>query len=223
LPVSSPYQGETESTPQEAALIRIVAVCTGPTRPVPGKSYKTGIFKTPTDAAVVVDREGLLGDAICNRKHHGGPEQAVYALGSADLDWWTKELGRTIEPGTFGENLVIEGIDSRSVSVGDRFETESVLLEVTSTRIPCATLSARMGDPGFAKRFMQAGRPGFYCRVLRDGVIQAGDAVTYAPFDGAPVTMPELLRTYGKNLSEEDRNRYLAAPINDKLRAALTG
>ena len=142
-------------------MIRILAVCTGLARPVPGKSYKTGIFKTPTDAAVVVDREGLLGDAICNRKHHGGPEQAVYALGSVDLDWWTKEFGRTIEPGTFGENLVIQGIDSRSVSVGDRFGTESVLLEVTSTRIPCATLSARMGDPGFAKRFMLAGRPGF--------------------------------------------------------------
>jgi hypothetical protein len=35
--------------------------------------------------------------------------------------------------------------------------------------------------------------------------------------------MPELLRTYGKNISEQDRLRYLAAPINDKLRAALTG
>ena len=204
-------------------MIKILAVCTGVARPVPGKGYKTGIFKVPTDATIVVDREGLLGDAICNRKHHGGPEQAVYGLGSVDLDWWSKELGRSIEPGTLGENLVIQGIDSRGVSVGDRFETESMLLEVTSTRIPCNTLTAKMGDPGFARRFMQAGRPGFYCRVLRDGVVQAGDAVTYTPFHGAPVTMPELLRTYGKNISEDDRIRYLAAPIADKLRAALTG
>lgn len=204
-------------------MIKILAVCTGTARPVPGKSYRTGIFKTPTDAAIVVDREGLLGDAICNRKHHGGPEQAVYGLGSIDLDWWSKELGRTIEPGTFGENLVIEGLDSRGVCVGDRFETERALLEVTSTRIPCNTLNARMGDPGFARRFMQAGRSGFYCRVLKDGVIQAGDRVTYTPFDGEQVSMPELLRTYGKNLAEEDRIRYLATPISDKLRAALTG
>ena len=56
-------------------MIKILAVCTGVARPVPGKSYKTGIFKTPTDAAIVVDREGLLGDAICDRRHHGGPEQ----------------------------------------------------------------------------------------------------------------------------------------------------
>ena len=208
---------------EDRRLIRILAVCTGVARPVPGKGYKTGIFKTPTDAAVVVDREGLLGDAICNRKHHGGPEQAVYGFGSVDLDWWSGELGRTLEPGTLGENLVVQGIDSRSVSVGDRFETESVLLEVTSTRTPCNTLTAKMGDPAFARRFLQAGRPGFYCRVLRDGVIQAGDAVTYTPFAGEPVTMPELLRTYGKNLSEEDRIRYLAAPVSDKLRAGLTG
>lgn len=204
-------------------MIKILAVCTGVARPVPGKTYKTGIFKTPTNAAIVVDREGLLGDAICNRKHHGGPEQAVYGLGATDLDWWSMELGRTIEPGTFGENIVIEGIDSRSVCVGDRFETESVLLEVTSTRTPCETLNARMGDPGFARRFMNAGRPGFYCRVLRDGVLQTGDTVVYTPFDGEPVTMPELLRTYGRNLPEADRLRYLAAPISDKLRAALTG
>lgn len=171
----------------------------------------------------MVDREGLIGDAICNRKRHGEPEQAVYALESADLDWWSQELGEMLDPGTFGENLVIEGVDSRKVSVGDRFQTESVLLEVTSARIPCATLAARMNDPQFMKRFASAGRPGFYCRVLRDGVVTVGDTVRHEPFDGGPVTMPELLKTFGRNLSEEDRARYLAAPINDRLRAALTG
>ena len=202
---------------------KILAVCTAIARPLPGKSYKTGIFKTPVDGPVMVDREGLIGDAICNRKHHGGPEQAVYGLGSVDLDWWSADLGRTLAPGTLGENIVVEGIDSRRVAVGDRFETESVTLEVTSTRIPCATLTARMGDPGFARRFRDAGRPGFYCRVLRDGTLAPGDAVTYHPFEGDKVTMPELLKTLGRNLPDADRLRYLAAPISDRLRAGLTG
>ncbi|MDO9417642.1 MOSC domain-containing protein [Pararhizobium sp.] len=203
--------------------MKILAVCTGMAERLPGKSYKTGIFKHPAASPVMVDREGLLGDAICNRKHHGGPDQAVYALGSVDLDWWSKELGEVLAPGTFGENLVIEGADSRTISVGDRFETEQVLLEVTSTRIPCGTLAVRMGDPAFAKRFAKAGRPGFYFRVLRDGMLTEGDAVTYYPYEGAPVTMPEMLKTFGKNLPDEDRARYLAAPIHQKLRAALTG
>ncbi|HTO31903.1 MAG TPA: MOSC domain-containing protein [Pararhizobium sp.] len=202
--------------------MKILAVCTGSAEVLVGKSYKTGIFKHPVEAGVMVDREGLIGDRICNRKHHGGVDQAVYAMGSIDLDWWSKELGRDLEPGTFGENLVIEGVDCRKISVGDRFETETVELEVTSTRIPCATLSARMGDPGFARRFNKAGRPGFYCRVLKDGVVQAGDAVTCHAYSGPPVTMPELLESYGQNLSDEDRSRYLAAPIHYKLRAKLT-
>ena len=145
----------------------------------------------------------------------------------ARLDGPTAEIARgLVDLAVAAETNGLWGrayFDSRSISVGDRFETGSVLLEVTSTRIPCNTLTARMGDPAFARHFMQAGRPGFYCRVLRDGVIQTGDAVTYTPFPGEPVTMPELLRTYGRNLSDEDRIRYLAAPINDKLRAALTG
>ena len=202
---------------------KILAVCTGTAQPVPGKSFKSGIYKMPTDAPTMVDREGLIGDAICNRKHHGGPDQAVYVLGSIDHDWWSAELGRELAFGTFGENLVIEDVDSRAISVGDRFEAGTVLLEATSARIPCATLAARMGDPQFVRRFAGAGRPGFYCRVLRDGVIGVGDEVRYLPFDGEAVTMPELLSTFGKNLSDEDRARYLAAPINDRLRAALTG
>lgn len=204
-------------------MMKIDAVCTATAQRLPGKSYKTGIFKTPVEAPVMVDREGLIGDAVCNRKHHGGPDQAVYALGSVDLDWWSKELGRPLDPGTFGENLVISGIDSRSVSVGDRLTTPSVVLEVTSVRIPCATLAARMDDPAFSRRFVKAGRPGFYCRVLQDGVLTPGDPVEYQRFSGEPVTMPEMLATFGQNLSDEDRARYLAAPISNRMRAALTG
>lgn len=202
--------------------MKILSICTGSAETLPGKSYKTGILKHPVEGGVMVDREGLIGDKICNRKHHGGADQAVYALGSVDIDWWSKELERDLEPGIFGENLMIEGADSRKISVGDRFETETVVLEVTSARIPCATLTARMDDPGFARQFIKAGRPGFYCRVLKDGVLQAGDNVTYHAYSGPPVTMPELLQTYGKNLPDEDRSRYLAAPINDRLRAKLT-
>ncbi len=203
--------------------MKILAVCSGSAQILPGRSYRTGIFKYPVEAGVMVDREGLIGDAICNRKHHGGVDQAVYALGSIDLDWWSKELGRELEPGTFGENLVIEGADSRTISVGDRFLTGRIELEVTSARIPCATFAARMEDQAFPKRFIAAGRPGFYCRVLKDGVVKAGDTVTYHAYCGAPVLMPELLKTFGRTVSGADRDRYLAAPIHHKLRAQLNG
>jgi len=201
--------------------MKILAVCRGAAERLPGKSYKTGIFKHAVSGGVMIDTEGLVGDAICNRKHHGGVDQAVYLEGSVSLDWWAKELGHPVEPGTFGENLVIEGLDNRDVAVGDRFMTGELILEVTSCRIPCATFAARMNDPKFVKRYTTAARPGIYCRVRSNGIVEAGMPVDYRPFPDVRVTMPEMMETFGRQLSAVDRKRYLAAPIHHKLRAML--
>ena len=203
--------------------MKILAVCVGAAETLPGRKTRTGINKHAVGGAVMIDAEGLLGDAICNRVHHGGRDQAVYVEGSLTLDWWAKELGRPLEPGTFGENLVIEGLDNCAVAVGDRLIAVDLVLEVTSARIPCSTFAAKMDDPKFVKRYMQAGRPGIYCRVLQGGTVAAGMAVTYVPYAGSPVTMPEMMATFGRRLSPEDRARYLAAPIHYKLRAMLEG
>ncbi len=142
-------------------MMKIRAVCTANPERLPGKKYKTGIYKHAVNGAVIIDSEGLVGDAICNREHHGGVDQAVYLEGSLTLDWWAGELGRPIEPGTFGENLVIDGLDNRAVSVGDRLITGELVLEATSARIPCATFAAKMADPKFVKRYTKACRPEF--------------------------------------------------------------
>ena len=201
--------------------MKILALCIGNPQRLAGKSYKTGIFKHAVNGAVMIDAEGLVGDAICNRKHHGGVDQAVYIEGSLTLDWWSSELGRPYEPGTFGENMVISGLDNRAVSVGDRFISGDLVLEVSACRIPCATFAARMNDPQFVKRYTIAARPGIYCRVVTGGVAEAGTPVEYQRFPGERLTMPELMETVGRPLSEADRARYLAAPIHYKLRSML--
>jgi len=43
-----------------------------------GKMITTGIFKFPVNASIFLDKEEVKGDTICNRKYHGGIEQAVY-------------------------------------------------------------------------------------------------------------------------------------------------
>ncbi|NYJ14835.1 MOSC domain-containing protein YiiM [Rhizobium leguminosarum] len=201
--------------------MKILALCIGNPERLPGKSYKTGIFKHAVNGAVMIDAEGLVGDAIYNRKHHGGVDQAVYIEGSLTLDWWSGELGRLYEPGTFGENMVISGLDNRDVSVGDRFISGDLVLEVSACRIPCATFAAKMNDPKFVKRYTVAARPGIYCRVVTGGVAKPGMPLEHRPFVGEKVTMPELMETFGRHLSEADRARYLAAPIHYKLRAML--
>lgn len=201
--------------------MKILAICTGNAEKLPGKSYKTGINKHAVNGAVMIDANGLIGDAVCNRKHHGGVDQAVYVEGSLTLDWWARELRQPVPPGLFGENIVIDGLDNATVAVGDRFVAGDLLLEVTSARIPCATFAARMSDPKFVKRYTQAGLPGIYCRVLQPASVSAGTDVDYQPYSGERVTMPEMMRTFGRKLPPADRARYLATPIHYKLRAAI--
>lgn len=201
--------------------MKILAVCLGRPEILPGKKYKTGINKLAIQGPIMVDAEGLVGDAILNRKHHGGVDQAVYIEGSIDLDWWQTELGRDLPFGTFGENLVIEGLESAMLAAGDRLAIGEVLLEITSARIPCATFAAKMGEPTFVKRYTRAARPGAYARVLQGGMVEAGQSVEFKPWSGDRVTMREMMATFGRRLSDTDRARYLAAPVHYKVKDAI--
>lgn len=186
----------------------------------PNKIEQTGIFKQPVSGGVQVTRDGLPGDFIGDKKHHGGPDQAVYIYGEADYAWWAAELGCELAPGTFGENLTIAGLACADFAVGDILHIGEVSLQVTAPRIPCGTLSGRMGDPQFVKRFRASERPGMYCRVLREGQVRAGDAVRVERYNGERISIPETMRDYYEpELTEAALRRYLDAPIAARLRA----
>ncbi|NSX89204.1 MOSC domain-containing protein [Agrobacterium tumefaciens] len=207
---------------REGQFMKIQAVCLSEAKKLPGKTVRTGIFKHAVRGPVMVDAEGIVSDAVCNRKHHGGPDQAIYVMGSADLDFWSRTLGFAVEPGFFGENLVLEGVDSAKLHVGDRFSASEVVLEVTAARIPCATLSARIGDPDFALRFRQAGQPGFYCRVLKGGMLTAGEEIAFKPYRGTKLPIPVILQRFRPmQLNAADRLAYLETPLASRFRAML--
>src|SRR4051812_18840130 len=106
---------------------RLVSVNVGKPEKIGAKSFLTGIYKRPHPEPVPVGVEGLEGDAIIDRRNHGGRDQAVYAYFADDYAWWSQQLGRDVLPGTFGENLTIEGVTGQSVAVGDRFAIGDVL------------------------------------------------------------------------------------------------
>jgi len=197
------------------------ALCIGHPETLPGKRYRTGINKHPVDGSLALGVEGLEGDAVCDRRYHGGVDQAVYVEGALSLAKWSRDLGRPIDAGEFGENLVIEGIDNEQIAVGDRLYIGDIVLEVTAPRMPCATFAAKMNDPQFVKRYRNAERPGFYCRVLEAGSIEAGMRVVLEAYDGHRITMPQMMRAYGKTISGDQLATYLSAPIHHKLRSSL--
>lgn len=182
-------------------------------------SWKSGIHKQPVGERVRISCSGLSGDRICDTENHGGADQAVYVYGTPDYEWWSEELGRELTPGTFGENLTISGLESARARIGDRFLVASAVLEVTAPRIPCATLAARMEDPTFVKRFRWAGRPGLYCRVVREGEMRADDEVTLQPYQGETITVIEMFRDFFDPRPSEEKIRcHLAAPIAVRAR-----
>ena len=207
---------------QRLTLMQLLSVNIGQARSIQnGKQTETtGIYKEPRSGPVFVTALGVTGDAICDVENHGGADQAIYVYGAPDYAWWSAELGWEVEPGTFGDNLTIAGLESARLNIGDMLHVGAVTLQVTAPRIPCSTLAARMGDPTFVKRFRAAERPGLYCRVLCEGTIQAGDPVRLEPYTGATIPAIELFRTYFiPDLDEATLRRHLAAPLAVRARA----
>ena len=185
------------------------------------KPSLTGIYKLPVQA-VEVTSLGCIGDRIVSEKHHGGPDQAVYVYTQPDYDQWELLENLKLSPGTFGENLLVSGLESAAGVIGDRLIFKDVLLEVSAPRIPCATLAARMGDPKFVKTFVKMERPGFYCRVIKEGKLVVGDSFTYEPTSGPEVTIGDLYKDhYSNELEQEKIKLFLSAPIAIRIRKKM--
>ncbi|UUN28674.1 MOSC domain-containing protein [Streptomyces sp. FIT100] len=146
----------------------------------------TGIDKRPADGPVRVSApgpkgtggSGLDGDVVCELRHHGGNDQAVYAFAREDLDFWERELGRPLANGCFGENLTTTGLDVNGAKVGERWRIgPDLVLEVVCGRIPCRTFASWLGERGWVRRFTAQAAPGAYLRVIEPGWISAGDPV----------------------------------------------
>ena len=160
------------------------------------KSGRSGIDKRPVDRPVWLDVDGVVGDTVCDTANHGGPGQAVYAYAREDLDFWTDQLQRAVEPGNVGENLTLAGVDCSHAVVGERWRVGDAVLRVTGPRIPCRVFAGFLDVPDLIKRFFAAGRPGAYLSVERPGAVSAGDPVTVSDRLAHGVTTAEVMAAF---------------------------
>ncbi|MBK8794070.1 MAG: MOSC domain-containing protein, partial [Holophaga sp.] len=138
--------------------MQLISVNLGEERIFDNNTGKTGIYKFPAAGPVAITELGLVGDAVSDTKHHGGPDQAVYVYGAGDYAWWAEELGRDLPPGMFGENLTISELESAEFLAGDCLQVGAVTLQVTAPH-RCGDLAARMEDPCLSSASARPGGP----------------------------------------------------------------
>lgn len=171
--------------------MRVSALMVGKSALLPdGK--RSAIAKHPVAGPVRIDRLGLAGDTQVDKRHHGGPEMAVHLYPLAHYAFWRGQLGDhplLDDPGAFGGNLAVEGLDETQVRLGERFRLGTALLEISQPRMPCATIERRFERKGMVAAILASGRCGWYCRVIEEGEARAGDALEPVPDTGTPHTV----------------------------------
>ena len=203
------------------ASVRSVNV--GAPEPRPGRAVSTGIGKVAVDQIDVADPgpkrrgpggegvSGVAGDFIGSGRHHGGSDQAVYAFAREELDHWSRELGRDLHDGMFGENITTTGLDVDASEYGDVWTVGDTVLRASAPRVPCATFAQRMGERAWVRRFTERGRGGTYLAVVESGVIRPGDAITVQR-SGSGLLVMSLLQAWMGDLDEMS-----AALVHDNL------
>lgn len=156
----------------------VKAVCT---------SEKKGTEKQAVERIHVRPNHGIDGDA------HGGNWHRQVSLLSYDKVKAFNQRGANVGHGAFGENLVVEGVDFKTLPVGSRFLVGTAELRMTQIGKECHSHCAiykRMGECIMPHE-------GVFAEVLKEGDIAVGDELTVIlpdpnrPFTAAVVVLSD--------------------------------
>lgn len=177
------------------------------------KSITTGIFKQSVTGPVRVGLYNLAGDGQADLDNHGGEHKSVYAYSFDHYPYWRSVLKREeMTNGQFGENLTIAGLDESVCCVGDQLRIGSALFTISQPRVPCFKLGIRFGDEKMPKLFAESARTGFYLKVLSEGAVEAGDAVSVVARGYGNVAIRTLFEAY-LNRGTKEASRTLARAL----------
>jgi ferredoxin-NADP reductase/MOSC domain-containing protein YiiM len=174
-----------------------------------GKVVHTAVWKRPVAGRVMARRLNLDGDGQGDLAGHGGEHRAVMVYQLDSYRYWETHLQRhDFEYGQFGENLTVDGLADNEVCIGDRYRIGGALFEVTQPRVTCYRVGIRMNNPAMPALLVSHKRPGFYCRVIEEGEIGAGDEIVKVADGPERVTVQEidgLLYLPGHSLNQMQR------------------
>jgi MOSC domain-containing protein YiiM len=177
------------------------------------RKIMSAIAKKPVAGPDIRILAGTLeGDAVADRRVHGGPDKAVYAYAADNWPWWRDEHGFTCAPGAFGENLTLSGADETQIRIGDRFQWGEALLEVAQPREPCFKFQIHTGRRESAALMTVSGRCGWYLRVLQPGAAAVNAPMERILASDGPTIRETFHALVNHNTRDEERQRIAAHP-----------
>jgi MOSC domain-containing protein YiiM/ferredoxin-NADP reductase len=179
-----------------------------------GRIVRSGVLKEPVVGRRMVRRLNIDGDGQGDLKGHGGEHRAVLVYQMESYRHWEHELGRPkLAFGQFGENFTVDGLSDCEVCIGDRYRIGDALFEVSQPRVTCYRVGMRMDEPRMAALLVSHGRPGFYLRVLEEGLVGAGDEIVKIAGGPERMTIAEInALLYLPGHRREDLQRALRIP-----------
>jgi MOSC domain-containing protein YiiM len=123
--------------------------------------WESSIFRQAVFGLVELGSQGIVGDQVTDRVHHGRPSQAVSVHPIEHYEYWNEQFrlqprGQQLGPGSVGENWTIEGGNECTVCVGDTYSIGSSEVQVSGPRGPCWKQERKLKLPGFLKRTIES-------------------------------------------------------------------
>ena len=194
-------------------MATLISVNVGTPRDVAwnNRTVYTGAWKQPVAGPRMVRRLNVDGDGQGDLGGHGGENRAVLVYQIDSYRHWASEFNRDdLLPGYLGENFTVDGLPDDEVCIGDRYQIGEAIFEVTQPRVTCYRAGMRIGEPRMAALLVSHRRPGFYCRVIAEGEVEAGQEIVKIASGPEQVTVAEI-----------DALLYLPGHARDALERAL--
>ena len=176
-------------------MAELLAVCVGLPKDVAWRNstVHTGVWKQAVSGPRMVRHLNIDGDGQGDLGGHGGEQRAVLVYQIDSYRYWQAELGRDdFVHGQFGENFTVDGLADDEVCIGDRYRIGSAVFEVSQPRVTCYRVGLRMDEPRMAALMVSHRRPGFYFRVVTEGVVEAGDEIVKIESGPERMTVAEI-------------------------------
>ncbi len=133
-------------------------------------SERRGTAKVPVNKVTLVAQYGIEGDA-----HAGKWHRQVSLLSAEKVQAFNEKAGETIAvDGTFGENILVSGIELSALPVGTILRSGEIVLKVSQIGKLCHShceIFHRVGDCIMP-------REGIFATVEVGGVLKVGDVLT---------------------------------------------